>query len=352
MELKRITVLWEEQWIDGLMQRTADVNRRLQRLKEEADRVSENKTLRLSEKRRLLREKHTAILKPVLVSLESLQRRTLTKGADSPHEVSFLRLYGPRIEAALEMLRNPKVQEDYDPLRVWQPFEDVLLNLRENSKRRLDLKHISPKLAGRQASAIPMPGLLAGTKAQVVTIQSFQSEVLILPTKTKPKKLALIGSDGRRYSYLFKGLEDLHLDERMMQFLDVVNATFSRARVGVGQRDAFRARNYNVIPLGEMQFPQDEVARGFPDEVVKDLFQDILRPLAAQGRRLHTPALQSGRELLVEELAWPRHRYRACGLRLFSHTFLPRQHLASLAGSVRLVLLALHKLPMLPLLEK
>ena len=251
MELKRITVLWEEQWIDGLMQRTADVNRRLQRLKEEADRVSENKTLRLSEKRRLLREKHTAILKPVLVSLESLQRRTLTKGADSPHEVSFLRLYGPRIEAALEMLRNPKVQEDYDPLRVWQPFEDVLLNLRENSKRRLDLKHISPKLAGRQASAIPMPGLLAGTKAQVVTIQSFQSEVLILPTKTKPKKLALIGSDGRRYSYLFKGLEDLHLDERMMQFLDVVNATFSRARVGVGQRDAFRARNYNVIPLGE-----------------------------------------------------------------------------------------------------
>jgi PI-3-kinase-related kinase SMG-1 len=251
MELKRITVLWEEQWIDGLMQRTADVNRRLQRLKEEADRVSENKTLRLSEKRRLLREKHAAILKPVLVSLESLQRRTLAQGATSPHEVSFLRLYGPRIEAALEMLRNPKVQEDYDPLKVWQPFEDVLLNLRENSKRRLDLKHISPKLAGRQASAIPMPGLLAGTKAQVVTIQSFQSEVLILPTKTKPKKLALIGSDGRRYSYLFKGLEDLHLDERMMQFLDVVNATFSRTGAGIGQQDAFRARNYNVIPLGE-----------------------------------------------------------------------------------------------------
>ena len=30
---------------------------------------------------------------------------------------------------------------------------------------------------------------------------------------------SLIGTDGGRYTYLFKGLEDLHLDERIMQFL-------------------------------------------------------------------------------------------------------------------------------------
>ena len=29
------------------------------------------------------------------------------------------------------------------------------------------------------------------------------------------------GCDGKRYPYLFKGLEDLHLDERIMQFLAV-----------------------------------------------------------------------------------------------------------------------------------
>ena len=29
----------------------------------------------------------------------------------------------------------------------------------------------------------------------------------------------MIGTDGGRYTYLFKGLEDLHLDERIMQFL-------------------------------------------------------------------------------------------------------------------------------------
>lgn len=47
--------------------------------------------------------------------------------------------------------------------------------------------------------------------------RSVDNLVQILPTKTKPKKLAFYGSDGKRYTYLFKGLEDLHLDERIMQ---------------------------------------------------------------------------------------------------------------------------------------
>ena len=31
-----------------------------------------------------------------------------------------------------------------------------------------------------------------------------------------------------RYTYLFKGLEDLHLDERIMQFLSICNNMFTR----------------------------------------------------------------------------------------------------------------------------
>ena len=39
----------------------------------------------------------------------------------------------------------------------------------------------------------------------------------------------MIGSDGRKHTYLFKGLEDLHLDERIMQFMSIVNNMFTRA---------------------------------------------------------------------------------------------------------------------------
>ena len=31
-----------------------------------------------------------------------------------------------------------------------------------------------------------------------------------------------------RYTYLFKGLEDLHLDERIMQFLSICNNMFAK----------------------------------------------------------------------------------------------------------------------------
>ena len=42
------------------------------------------------------------------------------------------------------------------------------------------------------------------------------------------KKKALLFSPIFRYTYLFKGLEDLHLDERIMQFLSICNNMFAR----------------------------------------------------------------------------------------------------------------------------
>lgn len=45
-----------------------------------------------------------------------------------------------------------------------------------------------------------------------------------------------------RYTYLFKGLEDLHLDERIMQFLSVANTML--------QGTDYHARHYSVVPLG------------------------------------------------------------------------------------------------------
>lgn len=47
-----------------------------------------------------------------------------------------------------------------------------------------------------------------------------------------------------RYAYLFKGMEDLHLDQRIMQVLSLANVLLS------GSKTKYRARHYGVIPLG------------------------------------------------------------------------------------------------------
>lgn len=83
----------------------------------------------------------------------------------------------------------------------------------------------------------------------MVTIKSVDNLVQILPTKTKPKKLMFRGSDGQVYTYLFKGLEDLHLDERIMQFLSICNTMMSKNNDD-SVKKVYRARHYSVIPLG------------------------------------------------------------------------------------------------------
>jgi len=71
--------------------------------------------------------------------------------------------------------------------------------------------------------------------------------VQVLPTKTRPKKLMFVGSNGRRYQYLLKGLEDLHLDERIMQLLSIINVMFTK--INRNEPWSYEARNYTVIPL-------------------------------------------------------------------------------------------------------
>ena len=53
------------------------------------------------------------------------------------------------------------------------------------------------------------------------------------------------------YTYLFKGMEDLHLDERMMQFLDVINMIFRNSAPKTHTPAPLRCRNYHVTPLGQ-----------------------------------------------------------------------------------------------------
>jgi PI-3-kinase-related kinase SMG-1 len=50
-----------------------------------------------------------------------------------------------------------------------------------------------------------------------VTIAGVFPTLSALPTKTRPKRLELLGSDGAKYVFLLKGRDDLRMDERLMQ---------------------------------------------------------------------------------------------------------------------------------------
>lgn len=79
--------------------------------------------------------------------------------------------------------------------------------------RRARLADVSPRLAALADSALPVPtpsgaggSSWAGHAAEAAypTIIGLQDDVEILGTKTRPKRLWLLASDGRRISYLLK----------------------------------------------------------------------------------------------------------------------------------------------------
>ncbi|KAI8501131.1 Serine/threonine-protein kinase smg1 [Branchiostoma belcheri] len=248
-ELRRVTLLWEELWFGALNQHHGDITRRIHQLEDEVKRVLSNATLSHEEKSAIILEKHNAILKPTVFAMEHLKAITDQPG-ETPHERWFQDTYEKHIEEALNKLKNPP--NPSTPQNSWVMFKQLHHVLQQRAQKRstsvLKLDEISPKLAEMADTVIALPGSSLSTSQQDVTISGFCNTVTILPTKTKPKKIMLMGSDGKRYTYLFKGLEDLHLDERIMQFLSIVNNMF--AKVNRHQSPRYHARHYSVTPLG------------------------------------------------------------------------------------------------------
>ncbi|XP_023677609.2 serine/threonine-protein kinase SMG1 isoform X1 [Paramormyrops kingsleyae] len=246
-ELRRVTLLWDELWLGVLQQQHMYVLRRIQQLEDEVKRVQNNNTLRKEEKMAIMREKHSALMRPIVFALDHVRDITATP-AETPHEAWFQETHGEAIDNALERLRNPL--NPANPASSWVPFKQIMASLQQRAQKRasylLRLDEISPRLATMASTEIALPGEVSATDA--VTIQSVGNTITILPTKTKPKKLYFLGSDGRNYPYLFKGLEDLHLDERIMQFLSIVNTMFTK--VNQQESPRFHARHYSVTPLG------------------------------------------------------------------------------------------------------
>uniref|UniRef100_A0A8C2ZNS7 non-specific serine/threonine protein kinase n=1 Tax=Cyclopterus lumpus TaxID=8103 RepID=A0A8C2ZNS7_CYCLU len=246
-ELRRVTLLWDELWLGVLQQQHMHVLRRIQQLEDEVKRVQNNNTLRRDEKTAIMREKHSALMRPVVFALDHVCSITAAP-AETPHETWFQQTYGDSITSALERLRNPS--NPANPASSWLPFKQIMMSLQQRAQKRtsylLHLDEISPRLVSMTTTEMALPGEVSASDA--VTIQSVGNTITILPTKTKPKKLFFLGSDGRNYPYLFKGLEDLHLDERIMQFLSIVNTMFTK--INQQEQPHFHARHYSVTPLG------------------------------------------------------------------------------------------------------
>ncbi|KAJ2888432.1 hypothetical protein FB639_000648 [Coemansia asiatica] len=81
------------------------------------------------------------------------------------------------------------------------------------------------------------------------TISGFENEIEIMMSLQRPKKITMIGSDGKRYSFLCKPKDDLRKDARLMEFNSMINRLLnSNAET---HKRSLHIRTYAVVPLNE-----------------------------------------------------------------------------------------------------
>lgn len=130
------------------------------------------------------------------------------------------------------------------------------------------LKKLCPQIATRspynvliptQSSLSPCFPLDSNVKASEfrafsddqVTIEAFDETVEVLRSKERPKKIQILGSDGKWYRFLIKKEvdSDIRKDSRMMELNSVVNRLFIKDPET--RKRNLRLRTFSVVPLKE-----------------------------------------------------------------------------------------------------
>ncbi|GBG70226.1 hypothetical protein CBR_g6357 [Chara braunii] len=81
------------------------------------------------------------------------------------------------------------------------------------------------------------------------TIAGIVDEVEVLASLQRPKKVVLLGSDGREYPFLCKPKDDLRKDARMMEFTMMINRLLLKD--SSSRRRHLYIRTFSVVPLTE-----------------------------------------------------------------------------------------------------
>ncbi|KAK6341722.1 serine/threonine-protein kinase M1, variant 2 [Orbilia brochopaga] len=81
------------------------------------------------------------------------------------------------------------------------------------------------------------------------TISKFEDEADVMTSLQKPRKITIIGSDGRRYPLMCKPKDDLRKDARLMDFNTIINRLLKKD--DESSRRQLQIRTYAVTPLNE-----------------------------------------------------------------------------------------------------
>lgn len=208
-ELVRVAVLWTEMWYEKL---------------EEASKL-------------FFVERDAEGMIDVLLPLHEEMER----GARTVFEREFTVEHGRELFEAASLCRRYRDElkrgmdeESLEPyiLQAWNLYGHVFRKIQKSQQglQELNLAQVSYGLHQANELLLAVPGTYKPDgDASIVRIVAFSQQLNVIQSKQRPRKLSMVGSDGKEYQFLLKGHEDLRQDERVMQVFGLINKLFAKS---------------------------------------------------------------------------------------------------------------------------
>lgn len=185
----------------------------------------------------------------MLAVLLPLHEEMINPGPQTDRERAFIEQYHTELnDAYARLLAFQKTRRGKDLVDIWSIYYNLFRSLGNDLQKitTLELSKSSPLLGACHNLSLSIPGTYSpGTP--VVRLVSVCPIVDVITSKQRPRKVTFQASDGRLYSFLLKGNEDLRQDERVMQLFGLINTLLSHDG-STGKRD-ISIRRYAVTPL-------------------------------------------------------------------------------------------------------
>ncbi|GAV78802.1 PI3_PI4_kinase domain-containing protein/FAT domain-containing protein/FATC domain-containing protein/Rapamycin_bind domain-containing protein/DUF3385 domain-containing protein/HEAT_2 domain-containing protein [Cephalotus follicularis] len=220
-ELIRVAILWHEMWHEAL---------------EEASRL-------------FFGEHNIEGMLKVLEPLHEMLEEGAMRDDTTIKERAFIEAYRHELLEAYECcMKYKRTGKDAELTQAWDLYYHVFRRIDKQlqSLTTLDLQSVSPELLECRNLELAIPGTYRA-ESPVVTIASFATQLVVITSKQRPRKLTIHGNDGEDYAFLLKGHEDLRQDERVMQLFGLVNTLLENSPK-TAEKD-LSIQRYAVIPL-------------------------------------------------------------------------------------------------------
>eukprot|EP00828_Plagiopyla_frontata_P014353 TRINITY_DN1886_c0_g1_i4.p1 TRINITY_DN1886_c0_g1~~TRINITY_DN1886_c0_g1_i4.p1 ORF type:complete len:612 (-),score=64.26 TRINITY_DN1886_c0_g1_i4:52-1887(-) len=181
--------------------------------------------------------------------LKNLYERTKNQ-CDSQNEIAFHSMFDNALILSECWLRQFEITKDETCLnQAFDLYYSMYRRISEQIKelKIVHLENVSPKLYQLKNCDISIPGVYNVQKRGIIRIAGFHAQLEALPSKQKPRKIKIYGTDGKEYVFLLKGHEDMRQDERVMQLFSLINKLLNNNEET--QKKELGLISYAVVPL-------------------------------------------------------------------------------------------------------